>query len=230
MKTICVLGASGNVGNAVMRELLAAGHRIVAVSRSGDKLEKIRAAYGSTKRIEILAGDVSSDELAAKLSGSLAARFGKPDAIVASLSSHAADAPMRILDTPTERLKNVFDTNFFSHATAAKALIPSLQPRGVYVGINGGLADFVIPNRGALSMTQSALRALYSVLAQEAQSSKAQVRLLGLYGLVATDQNRAQADDGWISDHQVGERVSQIISQPDAFPGPLLALKAKRYS
>jgi len=119
---------------------------------------------------------------------------------------------MRILDTSTDTLRKVFDTNFFSHVSAAHALMPALAPDGVYVGINGGLADFVIPNRGPLSMTQSALRTLYAVLAQEAQDSKAQqhktqVRLLELYGLVATDANRAQANDGWITDNQVAARL-----------------------
>ncbi len=84
-------------------------------------------------------------------------------------------------------------------------------------------------------MTQSALRTLYAVLAQEAQDEKAQglkaqVRLLGLYGLVATEEQRRQPNDGQIPDTQVGARVAQIIAQPQAFPGPVLALKAKRYS
>jgi NAD(P)-dependent dehydrogenase (short-subunit alcohol dehydrogenase family) len=232
---ICVLGASGNVGNAIVRELLAAGHRVVAVSRSADKLEKIRTSFAGTKRIETHEGDVSSDAQAVRLRDAIIGRFGKPHAVVASLSAHEADVPMRILATSTEQLKKVFDTNFFTHVTAANAFIPALARGGVYVGINGGLADFVIPNRGQLSMTQSALRTLYSVLAQEAQDStapdvNAHVRMLGLYGLVATESNRAKADDGWITDQQVGERVARIIAEPAAFPGPVLSLKAKRYS
>jgi NAD(P)-dependent dehydrogenase (short-subunit alcohol dehydrogenase family) len=170
--TVCVLGASGNVGNAVVRELLAAGHRVVAVSRSAEKLASIRNSYASTKRIETREGDVSSDEQAAKARDAVVAAFGRLDAVVASLSAHEADVAMRILSTSTQTLKEVFDTNFFTHVTAANAFIPALRPSGVYVGINGGLSDFVIPNRGQLSMTQSALRSLYSVLAMEAQDSK----------------------------------------------------------
>ena len=233
--TVCVLGASGNVGNAVARELLAAGHRVVAVSRSPEKLEKIRAAYQSTKRIETREGDVSSDEQAAKLRDAVVGAFGKLDAVVASLSAHEADVSMRILSTPTKTLKEVFDTNFFTHVTAANAFIPALTASGVYVGINGGLSDFIIPNRGQLTMTQSALRSLYSVLAMEAQDAKAapakaHVRMLGLYGLVALEQNPATADDRWITSREVGARVAQIIADPEAFPGPLLSLKAKRYA
>jgi NAD(P)-dependent dehydrogenase (short-subunit alcohol dehydrogenase family) len=141
---------------------------------------------------------------------------------------------MRILDTPTDKLRGAFDTNFFSHVTAAVTLIPSLQPRGVYIGISGGLSDFVVPNMGAISMTQSALRTLYSVLAQESQDAKsrgpkAQVRMLALYGLVAADEGAAKGD-GWILARQIGVQVREIITRPAAFPGPLLAMKAKKYS
>ena len=66
-KAVCVLGASGNVGNAVVHELIAAGHRVVAVSRSAKKLESIRTSLASTNRIEIVEGDVSSDSLASEL-------------------------------------------------------------------------------------------------------------------------------------------------------------------
>jgi hypothetical protein len=96
----------------------------------------------------------------------------------------------------------------------------------VYIGINGGLADAVVPNMGALSMTQSALRSLYSVLAQEAQDAQAHVRLLEIHGLVATEHRPAQPGGQWITDQQVRERVAEIIHQPEAFPGPILAIKA----
>ena len=233
-KAICVLGASGNVGSAVVRELIAAGHRVAAVSRSTKKLESIRTAFASTNRIEIIEGDVSSDHLAAELRENIQARIGEPDAIVASLSAPDADKPMRMLDTATDKIRGAFDTNFFTHVAAAHALIPALTRGGVYVGINGGLADAVIPNMGALSMTQSALRSLYSVLAQETQDAKAQhpqahVRLLEIHGLVATEHTPAQSGGQWITDQQVRERVAEIIRQPEALPGPILAIKAEKY-
>jgi NAD(P)-dependent dehydrogenase (short-subunit alcohol dehydrogenase family) len=233
-QTVCVLGASGHVGSAIVGELLRAGYRVVAISRSADKLRRIQADHPGVKDLNTLVGDVSSDTAAAQLRIAIISRFRNPRAIVSSLSSPAADAPMRILDTPTDKLRGAFDTNFFSHVTAAVGLIPSLQPGGVYIGISGGLSDFVVPNMGAISMTQSALRALYSVLAQESQDAKsrsaaAQVRMLALYGLVAADE-AAVKDDGWIVGRQIGVQVREIIARPAAFPGPLLAIKAKRYS
>jgi NAD(P)-dependent dehydrogenase (short-subunit alcohol dehydrogenase family) len=233
-RTVCVLGASGHVGGAIVSELLTVGYRVIAISRSVEKLRRIHADHAGIKELYTLMGDVSSDAAADQLRAAIISRFGNPHAVVSSLSSPAADAPMRILDTPTDKLRGAFDTNFFSHVTAAVALIPSLQPGGVYIGISGGLSDFVLPNMGAISMTQSALRTLYGVLAQEAQDSKArsfqaQVRMLALYGLVSIDGSSGQ-DDGRIAAPQIGVRVSEIIARPAAFPGPLLSIKARKYS
>src|SRR5690348_17043933 len=83
---LCVLGASGTVGNAVVREALSAGHHVIAVSRSSDKLAKILAQYPD-RGVKTVIGDVGSDESAARLRKALLERTDKPDAVVAALSS-----------------------------------------------------------------------------------------------------------------------------------------------
>jgi NAD(P)-dependent dehydrogenase (short-subunit alcohol dehydrogenase family) len=232
---VCVLGASGIVGNAVVRELLTAGYRVVAVSRDVNKLATIRETYRDVGRIETLQGDVSSDELAQQLRSDLVANFGAPHAVVASLSSRDADGPRRILETPTDALRKAFETNFFSHVTAAKGLVPALKTEGVYIGINGGLADFAGAGMGQLSITQSALRTLYEVLAQETANPQvggrqAYVRVLGLYGLVDVGSATPDPQGRFIRGQAIGQRVKDIIRQPGSFPGPALTLKAKAYS
>jgi len=232
-RTIVVLGATGHVGGAIANALLSAGHHVVAISRSPTKLQKLESEHAGTKGLDTLLGDVGSDTAADQLRAEIIRRFSKPYGVVSSLSSPAADAPTRILDTSTDTLREAFNTNFFSHVTAAIALIPALQPRGVYIGISGGLSDFVLPKMGALSMTQSALRSLYSVLAKEVQDAKtkesqAEVRMLALYGIVATSDNGG-SDDNRIDAREIGIRVSEIVARPAAFPGPLLSLKARRY-
>jgi NAD(P)-dependent dehydrogenase (short-subunit alcohol dehydrogenase family) len=136
---------------------------------------------------------------------------------------------MRILASPTDKLREAFETNFFTHVTAARALIPALTGGGVYVGINGGLANFPSAGMGQLTTTQSALRALYEVLAFETQG-KPSVRVLELFGLV---------DDGTVANAQaamridgnaMGRRIAEIIAQPNNFPGPVLSLKSKAFS
>jgi NAD(P)-dependent dehydrogenase (short-subunit alcohol dehydrogenase family) len=234
-RIVCVLGASGMVGNAIVRELLAADYCVVAVSRDANRLAAIRESYRDAAALETLQGDVSSDELTQKLQSDLIAKVGNLHAVVASLSSREADGPRRLLASSTDTLRRAFETNFFPHVSAARGLIPALEPMGVYVGINGGLADFAGAGMGQLSITQSALRTLYEVLAQEAEKPQPGgrstfVRVLALYGLVDSGLATADPQGRLISGQAIGQRVRDIIREPQSFPGPALAIKARAYS
>jgi NAD(P)-dependent dehydrogenase (short-subunit alcohol dehydrogenase family) len=236
VKTVCVLGASGRVGNLVVRQMLAAGFRVVAVSRSADKLSRISTTYSNTGRIGTVQGDVSSDAQAGDLRKRFIAAFGNPHAVVASLSSTDVDGPMRILDSPTDALRKAFETNFFTHVSAAKAWIPVLSSSGVYVGINGGLANFAAAGMAQLTTTQSAIRSLYEVLAREAQDPKRPqerrpfVRVLELYGLVDDGGAPITRTEMRIEGAAVGTRVADIIARPMELPGPVLTLKSKAFT
>jgi NAD(P)-dependent dehydrogenase (short-subunit alcohol dehydrogenase family) len=226
---VCVLGASGTVGNGIMRELLDGGHQVIAVSRSPGKLAHIRTQYG-TKNVKTLVGDLASDESGAVLRDALTAQFGALDGVVAALSSPAVDRPIRVLGSSTDLVRQTFDANFYPHVVAAKALIPRLGPGAVYLGINGGLPDFVLPGMANLTMTQSALRSLYLAIEQEARESKVLVRLLGIFGLVATPGHPAKDSDHYISDKDVGRRAMDILLEPAQFPGPILAIRARAFT
>jgi len=229
VKTVCVLGASGNVGNGIVRELLAAGHRVIAVSRSSSNLDAIRARFAASERLETLQGDVGSDEAGLALRAALMSRFGRIDAVVASLGSPEWNASMSVLEAPSAALEGAFRDNFFTHFIAAKSLLPALAPGGVYVGISGGLADFLLPGNGHLSMTQAAQRTLFQVLAQETEGMDVHVRLLGLYSMIATERNRDRAEPGWVTDAQVGQRIVEMITEPEAFPDTLQSLRSEQY-
>jgi NAD(P)-dependent dehydrogenase (short-subunit alcohol dehydrogenase family) len=236
VRTVCVLGATGRVGTLIVQQVLAANFRVIAVSRSADKLGRMAATYANTKRIGTLLGDMGSDSLAMDLRRRLLAAFGTPHAVVASLSSSAIDGPMSILESPTDTLRKAFDANFFTHVTAARAFIPALTSDGTYVAINGGLANFPGAGMAQLTTTQSALHALYQVLALEAQDPKrspaqrSNVRALELFGLVDDGDTPAPSPAMRIEGAAVGRRIAEIIAQPQDFPGPILSLKAKAFS
>lgn len=228
-KTVCVIGASGNVGNGIVRELLAAGHRVIAVSRSEDHLDAIRERFSGSAGLETVRGDVGTEAQGAALKTAIERRFGRIDAVVTSVGSPEWNAPTGVLGAPYASLEGALRDNFLTHFVAAKSLIPLLEPDGVFVSISGGLSDFVRPGSGFLSITQSAQRALVRVLDAEAADSGIHMRLLGLYSLVATERNRDRAEPGWITDTQIGRRIVEMIADPAAFPEPIQELRSDEY-
>mgnify|MGYP003650976341 CR=1 FL=1 len=74
--TIGVIGASGNIGSAVVDEALSRGHTVVGISRTPEKLsndnEQFSAVYGDVTNIDAilkLVGDTDIDTLVVSVQG-----------------------------------------------------------------------------------------------------------------------------------------------------------------
>ncbi len=76
-----VLGGTGRTGQELLKQALAAGHRVTAVVRSPHKLEALRNGLTSAeevKRLEVMEGDIfSADDLTKLITGS--------DAVISTL-------------------------------------------------------------------------------------------------------------------------------------------------
>lgn len=53
MSTIAITGATGNIGSALVRHLLQAGHRVVAIARRSERLDALRAAGADTRAVDV---------------------------------------------------------------------------------------------------------------------------------------------------------------------------------
>lgn len=60
-RTVLVTGAFGNIGTGVVRHLLAAGHRVVAVDLHSPKTETVAAAFGD--RVKVIWGNICDPTL-----------------------------------------------------------------------------------------------------------------------------------------------------------------------
>ncbi len=229
MRTIYVIGATGDVGYGITQALLRAGNRVVAVARHEDRLAWLRERLGSHGRLDTLVGSVGGDAEAAALRDALFRLAGPPDGVATALSSPEWNAPLRLLDTAEPVLIRMFHDNLFAHFNAARAFIPVLTTGGTFVSINGGLADLVMPGRGHMSMAQAAQRALFRALDGEAAERGVNVRVLGLYSMIAGERSRAHAEPDWVTAETVGNRVAALIADPTGNPGAVHAIKSKRY-
>jgi len=219
-KRLLVVGATGDVGQGIVAAAAAEGWSVVASARDAGKLASLQVALG----VPTVTGDLSSEESAAALWTAAAAVHGGLDAVVVSVNARNTLRP--ILEWDSAGLSEVFADNVLTHFIAAKTFLPRLAADGCYLGIGGGMADFVLPKMGHVSAGQAALRMMYRAIAREAKGGSA-VRELTIVSMVNGPSKRDRAEPSWLTDAEVGRHVCAILAAPEAFPGPILRLESR---
>lgn len=227
---ILVLGATGTVGGGIVAALLEAGHAVVAVGRSGERLAALKRRCASFRGVELLPGSVASDTDGAALAAALRQRRRPLGAVVASLAG-----PMergRLLSQPAEFLRRRLDEDLIPHLAAARHLLPLLADKaggGDYVVIGGPGAEHPWANYGHASIAASAMCMLARVLHAEAGPLGVRVQLLSVAQPVRTDDNAHYACARWPSARAVGQRVAGLLAAATpprpvvSFPPPRVA-------
>jgi NAD(P)-dependent dehydrogenase (short-subunit alcohol dehydrogenase family) len=224
LKRLLVVGATGDVGQGIVAAALDAGWRVVAAARDAGKLARLAAAHAGGN-LATVRGDLGDEDSAQALWSGAAACFGGVEAVVVTVNAPNIARPL--LDWSPAELRAVLDHNLFTHFIAAKTFIPRLPQDGVFIGIGGGTADFVIPKMGQLSMVQAALRMMYRAIARERRGLGPTIRELMIVSMVNGESKRANADPAWVTDIEVGRHVCAILADPAAFEGPVTTLKSR---
>lgn len=222
MTTTAVIGATGDVGAGIAAVLLEQGHRVLAVGRSRDRLEALAGRLGNPGALIPVPGSLATPADASALATALG-QAGGPSRIVVSVNGPQSRAPVASLDPAA--LRQLLDDNLLTHLHAAQALLPILPEGGTYLAIGGGMADFVVPGFGAVSMAQAAQRVLIRYLARESGRPGVAIRELLLQSMINGHTRRAEAAPEWLTDRDVGQHVAAILADPPAFPGPILTLR-----
>lgn len=160
-KTILVTGATSGIGAAVCDDLLAHKANVIAVARSQDKLDALRAAHPSTVRT--IAFDLTRFEDYTQAFSNM----GKIDGVVYS-AGITDNNPLRFFSL--ERYKRVVDIN----QTAPIVLISELAKQGNFnpsssiVLISSILGPRIgMKGTAAYAATKAALHAFAKVMALE---------------------------------------------------------------
>lgn len=221
--TLLVVGAAGDVGQGVVAEALASGRRVIACGRNAGKLEGIAARHPG-KPIAHVVGDIGTESGASALWDEATLKFGAIDAVVVSVSS--ALKRQLLTEWSAADLCASLASEIALHFTAAKVLLPRLPETGLFLGLGGGTADFIIPKMAHVSMSQAAQRMLYRGLARERRGG-AEIRELMIVSMVNGASSRQHAKPEWLTDVEIGRHVCAILDAPAGFPGPILQLKSR---
>jgi NAD(P)-dependent dehydrogenase (short-subunit alcohol dehydrogenase family) len=171
MKHVCVLGGTGVVGRAVVRELAARGAEVSFTFQSNGELANALAAEHGARALRV---DLADAEALREL-----LRDQEVDALIACA---AIAGPTRLGEASDAELDRVLHVNVRSTLIAVRELAPKMAARGggdiVLVGALDRAQSLPLPS--AFAATQGASSALAMALAKELGASNVRVNLVAL--------------------------------------------------
>jgi short-subunit dehydrogenase len=164
---VLVTGASQGIGRALAEAAALRGARVLAAARSDDLLadlaRQVRAAGGT---IETVHADVTSPEGRQAMVDAAVRHFGGLDVLI---NNAGIGATGHFADAAPERLRAIFEVNFFGLSETTRACLPLLRqgrtPAVVNVSSIAGKRG--IPARSDYSASKFAVQGLSEALRPE---------------------------------------------------------------
>lgn len=188
---VLVAFGARNVGRAVVADRLEAGWRAVAVARTGDTLDALRAAHPEVVTVR---GDAADHAVVAEAIARAERELGGLDLVVNATTSVPRDHSFGggpVAEAPPERLA-AWTAGFLPAAWAILRGAGAAMARngaGTIVQVSGGSARRAMPGRGPWAAAQFGARALTHALALELRPRGVHVALLVADGTIQTERN-----------------------------------------
>lgn len=211
-KIVLIAGGGGAVGEGIVEKFLEAGAKVIVPSRSEEKLDALRDKFSDGKNnLTIIGEDIGSESGAAKVRDAILQKFGRIDAVVASVGGWWQGLP--VVNIPLETWNEVLANNLTSHFIIAKNFLPVLleQNAGNYIFIAGEGGVYPVPQSIPISVAVAGELMLAKGLQAENKDSKVQINVL-LLGFVNTKERRGYAQADWITSEDVGEFAARLAA------------------
>lgn len=222
-----ITGAASGIGLALLRRLVGAGARVVALDLSSDGLERISQELGDGVRCVV--GDVRSPEDNERAVSTAVEHFGSLDVLIPNAGVFDGNVELDGLDAPTllSAADEILGINVLGYLLAARAAIPHLrQSHGsiVFTVSNAGFH----PGAGGGILYTISKHAVVGLVRQLAFELAPDVRVNGvapggtltglriaptLRGVVGSDRHFADRER---SERLIGEtNPLRVVAQPE---------------
>ena len=168
-KRVVLTGASNGIGWYLASELVRAGAMVVVTARRGDRLQALRQSFGNPqKRLIAVPGDITEAGHRQRLIETAVDELGGIDIVI---NNTGIGAIGNFEDATPERLRRIFEVDFFAAAELTRLALPHLR-RGdqpAVCVVSSVLGHRAVPGKSEYCAAKFALRGWAESLRVELQ-------------------------------------------------------------
>ncbi|OPB46394.1 hypothetical protein A0O28_0065150 [Trichoderma guizhouense] len=211
---VLVIGATGNIGVAAVKGALNSGREVLAIVRNQASAEKLYKHVGSTKGIQVIEADVTSDTgIKSVVDQVKAGKLPDFQHVYTCVGGEYTNVPLKSITT--ERLRKNMNMSLEANFFAYRDTIEYLQEQGhpdstwtICTGSQGDMAIFALP-----AITQGPLFSMATAAARENEKTNVRVNEVYLMFRVEVDEDAAQ--HGVTSASEFAAVYEGILSNPE---------------
>ena len=207
MKTAIVTGASGNLGQAVVRKFLAEGYYVVGTIVPNDPV-KIEF---ENKNFETAAADLMNEDAAQKFVESVIEKQGSIDAAILTVGGFAMG---KISETKTADIAKQYKLNFETAYNVARPVFTRMMKQNsgriFLIGSKPGLDHRNAKGMVAYSLAKSLIFRLAELMNDEAKESNVVTNVI-VPSTIDTPQNRSSMPDADFNKWVKAEAIADVI-------------------
>lgn len=180
-KKVVVAGATGGIGQQLVKLLLQGGAQVFITGRNAQKLDALVQSLGISPS-QSLAVDLSLESDVAALQEAVAAELGTPDILV-NLAGIGIIKPFEQLSA--EEFHRSLSTNLFGTFLFVRAFIPAMKEakKGLIINVPGVLGKVPMAGAAAYSASKYGIVGMMQSLREELKRTEIRITNLFLGGV-----------------------------------------------
>ena len=227
-------GGAGEIGTGIVHAFLITGATVIVPSRSEDRLDALSDHLGSagvaTDRLVTHVGNVGDPDGAEALREIVLGRFGRVDAVAASLGG--MQLTERVTDTRVPVWNRVVESYVTANFILARTFLPVLADRddGTYTVVNGSsgaTGTISSPDGSLLSVASVGLHALVHALAADVDTFDESVQITELVPLVPVRSSSKRTMETGYLDAEAFGSVAVSLAAADDCHGATLGIRGR---
>jgi NAD(P)-dependent dehydrogenase (short-subunit alcohol dehydrogenase family) len=212
MKIAIVTGASGNMGQEVVRKFIAKGYKVIGTVIPNDPVPMDPVALGFPEdKFEKVVVDLMNEDDSSKFVDSVISKNGSVDAAVLTVGGFAMGS---VVETKTSDIAKQFKLNFETAYNVARPVFTQMMKQGIgrifIIGSKPGLSSVNSKGMVAYGLAKSLIFRLAELMNGEAKGTNVVVSVI-VPSTIDTPQNRKSMPDADPAKWVKPEAIADVI-------------------